>query len=58
VLRSDIAIDEIRQQVAAAIPEYMMPYDFAARTELPKTATGKIDRILLQNSLIEDGKQS
>ncbi|WP_223537222.1 amino acid adenylation domain-containing protein [Pseudomonas sp. GL-B-16] len=58
VLRSDTAIDEIRQQVAAAIPEYMIPYDFAVRPELPKTATGKIDRILLQNSLIEDGKQS
>jgi acyl-coenzyme A synthetase/AMP-(fatty) acid ligase len=24
---------------------------------LPKTATGKIDRVLLQKSLIEDGQQ-
>lgn len=57
VLRSDLGVDAIRQQMAAAIPEYMVPYEFIARTDLPKTATGKIDRVLLQKSLIEDSRQ-
>lgn len=57
VLCSGTAVHDIRQQVAAAVPDYMVPYDFIVRTDLPKTATGKIDRILLQQSLIEDGQQ-
>ncbi|NRO99388.1 amino acid adenylation domain-containing protein [Paraburkholderia sp. NMBU_R16] len=57
VLRSDTAVDAIRRQMEAAIPKYMVPYEFIARTDLPKTATGKIDRVLLQKSLLEGGQQ-
>jgi len=58
VLRADATVDTVLEQVSAAVPSYMVPYDLISRSDLPKTATGKIDRVLLQKSLMGSGAQS
>lgn len=45
--------DEIMSQVSAKIPAYMVPYEIILTQEaLPKTSTGKIDRVGLKQRLI------
>ena len=41
------ALSSIQHKAALLLPDYMLPYDFTVMDELPKTATGKIDRVLL-----------
>jgi amino acid adenylation domain-containing protein len=43
------AIDDqtIIDFLRSSVPEYMIPYHFIKRTVLPKTSSGKIDRVLL-----------
>jgi fatty-acyl-CoA synthase len=50
-LHEKAEVEDIRQQLAAALPHYMIPYEFIIQADLPKTSTGKIDRVLLQQSL-------
>jgi mycobactin peptide synthetase MbtE len=39
-----VDVDRIRQRVAAALPEYMVPAGYVVLDEIPITAHGKIDR--------------
>ncbi len=43
--------DEILQELKEKIPSYMMPYELIKLDYLPKTSTGKIDRVGLRESL-------
>ena len=52
-----ITDDEVSQELARRIPEYMMPYAFHSRDVLPETSSGKIDRVRLQEEAQSvDGK--
>ena len=42
--------DDFITYVKKKLPEYMLPYKFIELPELPKTSSGKIDRVFLQNS--------
>lgn len=50
---SQRALSSIAQKAALLLPDYMLPYDFTVMDELPKTATGKIDRVLLKQQCSE-----
>lgn len=41
--------DNIRSHIMNKLPEYMIPYSFIELPILPKTSSGKIDRVFLQN---------
>lgn len=41
------ALDELKAFVAKQVPSYMVPFGYVVMDELPKTATGKIDRVTL-----------
>ena len=43
---------ELQAFCAARLPKYMIPETFTVRDELPKTSTGKIDRVMLQKEFI------
>ncbi len=50
-------IEEIGKKLSAIIPSYMMPYDIVALDGLPKTSTGKIDRVILkERACVTDGR--
>jgi acyl-coenzyme A synthetase/AMP-(fatty) acid ligase len=40
---------ELQAFCATRLPKYMIPETFTVKEELPKTSTGKIDRVMLQN---------
>ena len=42
---------EIREQLAAALPEYMLPTIYHRLGQMPLNLNGKIDRIKLKESL-------
>lgn len=44
-----ISINLLIEYIKKKLPEYMMPYKFIELETLPKTSSGKIDRVLLQN---------
>ncbi|MBX9690899.1 MAG: iturin A synthetase C, partial [Cyanobacteria bacterium] len=49
--------DEIGKQLSTIIPSYMMPYDIVSLDALPKTSTGKIDRVSLrERSYAKEGQ--
>lgn len=43
-----LSIDDIFQYTKKKLPEYMIPYSFIQLEVLPKTSSGKIDRVSLQ----------
>jgi amino acid adenylation domain-containing protein len=42
-----LSVHELREHVLAQLPEWMVPASFAVLPELPKTITGKVDRMRL-----------
>jgi D-alanine--poly(phosphoribitol) ligase subunit 1 len=45
--------DELREQLAAYLPPYMLPQRFVVRPDLPKNANGKVDRLALAREVSE-----
>lgn len=39
--------EELKHYVGLKLPEYFVPYQFIRKQEMPKTSSGKIDRVLL-----------
>lgn len=48
----------VQQRLRELAPSYMYPCSFTLMNELPKTATGKIDRVMLKSSLTNQPVQS
>jgi len=42
-----VATDDVRRFMAERLPDWMLPATYVALAELPRTATGKIDRLEL-----------
>lgn len=47
--------DEISRYLTETIPSYMVPFEFYFSDVLPKTATGKIDRVGLKKKILYEG---
>jgi acyl-coenzyme A synthetase/AMP-(fatty) acid ligase len=45
--RGSLSTKELQQHCATRIPKYMIPEDIELRDSLPKTSTGKLDRVQL-----------
>ncbi len=43
--------EKVLAELQTTVPSYMVPFEIFIETELPKTATGKIDRVRLSSSL-------
>jgi amino acid adenylation domain-containing protein len=46
-LKTPEQLEILKAHVAEQLPSYMLPFDYVCMDELPKTATGKIDRVTL-----------
>jgi len=51
-----VSVLELKQHCAKRLPRYMIPSDFRLVRELPRTSSGKIDRVRTKNAVI-DGDQ-
>jgi amino acid adenylation domain-containing protein len=47
---------ELQAFCATRLPKYMIPETFTVRDELPKTSTGKIDRVTLQKEFVAQSR--
>lgn len=48
ILKSkDVTDEKLREFLKLKLPEYMIPYKFVFKKSLPKTSSGKVDRVLL-----------
>lgn len=54
VKNSDLCTNQLVELTANKLPSYMVPYRFYIVEELPKTSTGKVDRVLLRSSIDEN----
>jgi amino acid adenylation domain-containing protein len=52
----EVSCAELQQHCASRIPRYMIPEMIEIRNSLPKTSTGKVDRVLLAGEAISAGK--
>jgi amino acid adenylation domain-containing protein len=50
-LQAELTPEILLQLTAEKLPEYMLPYQFFIVEELPKTSTGKVDRVLLADMI-------
>lgn len=50
--------DEIKASLKIKIPEYMIPFKFIYKEVLPKTSSGKVDRVALANEASELSKNN
>lgn len=41
------SLEQLKRKIATELPDYMIPSTFVEKDELPKTSSGKIDRVLL-----------
>jgi acyl-coenzyme A synthetase/AMP-(fatty) acid ligase len=46
-----LTAQELQSFCAERVPRYMVPESFVLRDELPKTSTGKIDRVALRDEM-------
>jgi acyl-coenzyme A synthetase/AMP-(fatty) acid ligase len=44
---NSLSAEELQQYCATRIPKYMIPEQIELRENLPKTSTGKVDRVSL-----------
>jgi amino acid adenylation domain-containing protein len=51
---SEFTPETLKEFIATLLPEYMVPFACIPRETLPKTSSGKIDRMLLQHQSLED----
>lgn len=49
----ELAEKELRKEISAALPRYMVPAVFVHISELPRNANGKIDRLKLAQQVIQ-----
>ena len=54
VSNEQLTPDDLREQLAAYLPPYMVPQRFVVRMDLPKNANGKVDRRALAREFGED----
>jgi amino acid adenylation domain-containing protein/non-ribosomal peptide synthase protein (TIGR01720 family) len=47
VLAAPVSVDKLRDHLARALPDHMIPARFFRRDELPRTSSGKLDRATL-----------
>jgi amino acid adenylation domain-containing protein len=55
---ADFSLDNLKAQLAVDLPAYMMPAEYSVVVQLVKTATGKIDRKTMLESLEKNEKSS
>ncbi len=51
VKRHELSAELLLELTANKLPSYMVPYQFHLVTDLPKTSTGKVDRVLLRSRI-------
>ncbi|MBX9690489.1 MAG: amino acid adenylation domain-containing protein [Candidatus Obscuribacterales bacterium] len=49
---------QIMNELSAKVPSYMMPLEIICMDVLPKTSTGKVDRVGLRESLSKEGSKA
>ena len=49
-----LSVLDVKQHCAAHLPRYMIPSDIRIVTGLPRTSSGKIDRVRTKNAAIEN----
>ena len=47
----ELSVVELRKSIGKALPAYMIPTKYKFMAELPRNTNGKIDRLMLKNSL-------
>jgi amino acid adenylation domain-containing protein len=50
-----LSVLAIRRHCASRLPPYMVPSDIRLLAELPRTSSGKVDRVRIKNAIAEDG---
>jgi acyl-coenzyme A synthetase/AMP-(fatty) acid ligase len=50
----NLSRQDLEAHCSQVLPRYMLPESFEFRDELPKTSTGKIDRLLLAQTLAKE----
>jgi acyl-CoA synthetase (AMP-forming)/AMP-acid ligase II len=48
----------LKRHCAAILPPYMVPHEFVLLAGLPKTSTGKVDRVRVQKGYVEGTLES
>lgn len=56
VVKTHTLAHELRKHLLERIPDYMCPVRFEFVAELPRTASGKIQRFLLRNGIRQKGE--
>ncbi len=56
IVAADVSLPvfEIRQHCASHLPRYMIPSDVRVVAELPRTSSGKADRVCTQRAVLDD----
>jgi acyl-coenzyme A synthetase/AMP-(fatty) acid ligase len=50
-----LSVLAVRRHCAGRLPPYMVPSDVRLLAELPRTSSGKVDRVRIKNAIAEDG---
>ena len=55
---TSLSVLNVKQHCASILPSYMVPHEIVSVPALPKTSTGKIDRVLVQKAFVDGTLQS